>query len=117
MPELNVRPSGRARADRAWKEEDGRLVLDPPLEIVPKSKITLERMTEACACVGVDVDRVLAGKEVELPEVPPAATASRFLELALENADAYDIHAMQWVRAKALLAAALAHFIDASESA
>jgi hypothetical protein len=71
-------------------------------------------MHKGCLLLGVDPDDVLAGRDVELPEHPPLATASAFFALAVENADEYDLPAMQYSRARALLGVVADHFINAS---
>jgi len=97
----------------SWREQDGSLELDPPLELIEPTDVTLDKLTNGCYLLGVDPDDVLAGKPVELPEHPPLATADQFLRLTVKNYDQYDFWEMQYGRARAILGVAADHFIKA----
>ena len=88
--------------------------LDPPLELIEAEDVTLDLMHKGCLLLGVDPDDVLAGRDVELPEHPPLATAQVFFSLVVENSEAYELASMQYDRARALLGVVADHFINAS---
>jgi hypothetical protein len=96
-----------------WTEGGEGLELDPPLELIEPEDITLDVMQRGCLLLGIDADDVLAGRDVELPEHPPLATAQLFFDLAVENSEAYDLKEMQYGRARALLGVVAEHFINA----
>jgi len=96
-----------------WDQEGESLELDPPLELIDPSDITLDLFTRGCYLLEIDPDDVLAGKDVELPERPPLATTQIFFHLVVENAEEYDLGAMQYNRARALLGVCADHFINA----
>lgn len=94
--------------------ETAEIELDPPLELIKAEDVTLDVMHKGCLLLGVDPDDVLAGRDVELPEHPPLATAQVFFSLVVVNSEAYDLAAMQYGRARALLGVVADHFINAS---
>lgn len=95
------------------RTEDGRLVLDPAPVIV--ETITLDVFERGMLLLGIDPDAALSGS-VDWSEVrrPPLKRAQAFLELALENADAYALREMEADRADAFLAIVTGHFIEAA---
>jgi len=99
--------------DPHWETEGQSLELDPPLELIEPEDITLDVMQRGCLLLGIDADDVLAGREVELPEHPPLATAQLFFDLAVENSEEYDLQEMQYGRARAVLGVVADHFITA----
>ena len=96
------------------------LELDPPLELVDKENISLRDVSRLCQLLNksseqeVDVDHILQGKPVRFPEQVGLRQAHEFMDLMLENAQAYDIEAMPAYQVQALLGVMTDHFISAS---
>lgn len=97
-------------------ETDGEMEMElrPPPQFIDPEDVSLDVLQRGCQLIGIDPDRVLAGKDVELPENVPLMTAEPFLDLVVENFDEYDLRGMQAARARAFIGVALTHFIRAS---
>jgi hypothetical protein len=92
------------------------LTLDPPLELIDGDDLTLRQMELGCYWMNIDPDRVLQGKEVDLPHRPPLKHAERFLDLMLDNAGEYEIATMPAWQVDAMLGVVVDHFIRASRA-
>jgi len=71
-------------------EEDYRVSLEPPPEVKEPTEEEWER-----GCEFLDVEATgAAGQQEKHPDYPGDAQAERFLRLACENGDAYDVASM-----------------------
>jgi hypothetical protein len=96
------------------------LELEPPLETVGKEDISLRDVSRLCQLLNksseqeVDVDHILQGKPVKFPEQVGLRQAHEFMDLMLENPEAYDIESMPAYQVQSLLGVMTDHFISAS---
>lgn len=73
--------------------------------------ITADVVERACHVLGLDFDRVLAGdQDFGTVAAPPLSRGRAFLEVVLENAEAYDLWRMPLDYARATLEVVAANF-------